>query len=505
MKFLKRLGIIDPDLFAELIEFVLPKYTKNKNLINYNENINDLRKIKKFLEEPNRDSSTNSRSKLKILFGKLGLSKLENKIIESIKINSTDLIPIVLNSIQILRSSNCEEEQYKLPAEVYYNTSELHLYFQNNFDTWFLSDNYSEEFETLFKRLNINKEPKITKRSPNNGFTIISKSPRYHRRGLNGFDPGIKIDGLKNAILNISIEKSEFIWNRIAIPHSACIRGVVESSGRKTYENSTQKEQMSDFGRLLTESAWLPDTDGNFHKPNDFKLSDLSKSFIKDELLAKQLRMKSDISEELLKKAGISQATFKLAQELENQPTVIKDQIKTLLQNQSSGKPTFPTWKSPNPERRKEKIRTRHDEADDKTYEKKERSVKTSKPNYDPKIWLKDQYTNDDQELICQMCTNEMPFKLKDGSYHFEAVQVSDNFPKDFHELRLALCPLCAAKYRYLVKTDHTIMDNFLDNIKEAEDNFEIPIELGELGVNGSHSIRFVESHLRDLKTILEN
>ncbi len=52
---------------------------------------------------------------------------------------------------------------------------------------------------------------------------------------------------------------------------------------------------------------------------------------------------------------------------------------------------------------------------------------------------------------------------------------------------------------------DHTIMDNFLGNVKETKENFEIPIELGELGVNGSHSIRFVERHLRDLKTIMEN
>ena len=64
------------------------------------------------------------------------------------------------------------------------------------------------------------------------------------------------------------------------------------------------------------------------------------------------------------------------------------------------------------------------------------------------------------------MCANEMPFKLKDGSYYFEAVQVSDDFTKENHELYLALCPLCAAKYSYFVKKDHTIMNNFLGNVK---------------------------------------
>ena len=86
--------------------------------------------------------------------------------------------------------------------------------------------------------------------------------------------------------------------------------------------------------------------------------------------------------------------------------------------------------------------------------------------------------------------------------YHFKAVQVSCAFTKENHKLYLALCPLCAAKYRYLVKKDYIIMDNFIASAKEAKENFEIPIELRD---NGSHSIRFVETHLLDLKTILEN
>ena len=45
-------------------------------------------------------------------------------------------------------------------------------------------------------------------------------------------------------------------------------------------------------------------------------------------------------------------------------------------------------------------------------------------------------------------------------------------------------------------------MNSFIESVKETKGNFEIPIELG---VNGSHSIRFVETHLLDLKTILEN
>ncbi|MBT4087189.1 MAG: hypothetical protein HOE30_01725, partial [Deltaproteobacteria bacterium] len=169
-------------------------------------------------------------------------------------------------------------------------------------------------------------------------------------------------------------------------------------------------------------------------------------------------------------------------------------------ERQAKSKPTFPTQKSKNPEYREGKIRTKHDKGEDKSYIIKERSVKESRPNHDPKTWLRDHYTNEDQVLVCQMCANEMPFKLKNGFYHFEAVQISDNLTKEGHELYLAFCPICAAKYRILVKKNTTLLNDFLTSIKNVEENLEIPVDLG---INGLHNVHFVETHLQDLKNIL--
>jgi len=496
--FLKRLGIIEPDLFAEIIEFILPKYTKDSNIVDFIDNIDDIKKIKNVLDEQKHSSLALAKSK--ILLGKLGLSEIGDKLIDSEKINPTLFMPPVLNSIRLLRAFNGEKNQYRSPLEMYYNTSDLQLYFQRNFDAWFLNEDYPDEFMPFFQKLGIHKEIKVTKKGPDkNGFVIINNSHSFHRRGLNGFDPDIKVEGIENAILTISIEKSKFIWNNIAIPHSDCIRGVVESSSRKTYENSSTKDKVSEFGFLLIDSEWLPDTNGNWHKPGELKLDELPDSFIKDEKLAKQLRMKEDISEQILTIAGISQNTLKLAQELEKQPQEIQKQIISLLQKNRI-KPAFPSKKSANPGRREKKILERQKLVGNKTYEKKERSVKTSKPTHDPKEWLMGQYTNDDEIMICQMCKNEMPFKLKDGSYYFEAVQIDDNFEKEWHELYLALCPLCAAKYRCFVKNDQNMMNTFLKNIIETNQNSPVPIELGE---NGLHDISFIETHLNDIKTIL--
>ena len=126
--------------------------------------------------------------------------------------------------------------------------------------------------------------------------------------------------------------------------------------------------------------------------------------------------------------------------------------------------------------------------------------MKTSGPSEDPKEWLRDRYTNDDHVMVCQLCKNAMPFKLSDGSYHFEAVQIDDRFKKEWHELYLAMCPNCAAMYRYLVKKDEKMIDFFLRSLMGNNNNYQVPVQVG---TNGTSSIGFVEKHLNDIQTIL--
>ena len=289
--FLKRLGIIEPDLFAEIIEFILPKYTEDRVIVDYEENIDDLKTIKKLLDEPFKGSSSSSLAKLRILLGKLGLLELEDYFSKD---EPGKLIPILLKmvmpSIRFLRASNSLRTEYKSSKDIYKNTPELHLYFQDNPEAWFICDDYPDEFLSLFHELGINERPKVTKRNAdNNGFVKISELNRNHRRGLDGFDPDINVDGLKNAITNRTIHKSEFIWNTIAIQYSACIRGIVEKSSRRTYQNSKKEAQISDFGRLLIDTEWLPSPNGGFSKPGPLCLNDLPVEFEKDTPRAKSL------------------------------------------------------------------------------------------------------------------------------------------------------------------------------------------------------------------------
>jgi hypothetical protein len=122
-------------------------------------------------------------------------------------------------------------------------------------------------------------------------------------------------------------------------------------------------------------------------------------------------------------------------------------------------------------------------------------------PPQDPKAWLADQYTNADGLLICQMCHREMPFRLRGGQeYYFEAVQVADDLGKEDHALYLALCPLCSAKYKVLLKKDSSeSLVQFLDEVRAAQ----TPQAEADLGVERV-IIRFVQTHLLDLQTVLK-
>ncbi len=96
-----------------------------------------------------------------------------------------------------------------------------------------------------------------------------------------------------------------------------------------------------------------------------------------------------------------------------------------------------------------------------------------------------------------------MPFKKLDGEYYFEEREIlcRESLPKEHEAQHLALCPLCAAKYKYFILNPKNEKEQLqiISDLKKTE-CFSIPISLGEENT----TLRFVETHLADLKTILE-
>ena len=168
-------------------------------------------------------------------------------------------------------------------------------------------DKYPSAARALFIGLGIVSDVRVKREEKNwQGYVVVERAHGRHQRGLDGFDPNVQIDGLGPALDSPTPEKSAFIWNHIAIPNVDYIKGIVEKSSRQDYTNISPEEVLShSFGNLLVTKAWLPDINGNMHKPNEITLAELPESFQRDERLENQLGMKKNEVAELAEKTGV--------------------------------------------------------------------------------------------------------------------------------------------------------------------------------------------------------
>ena len=410
------------------------------------------------------------------------------------------------------RNASTGQEKFKKASDVYLASVELKQYFRSNEEVWFVSEQYQQDRSILIA-LGVEQSPRwIHKES----LVYCNKHPATkidlvyehgdHRRGLRCFDPDAEVFGLNHALNHITPELSVYIWNDIACKYSRYIRGEVETATRQDFSNAECEECVSKFGQLLNSKQWIK-TNKGWKVPSDCKIDELPKEFKVEDKIVNALYIKPSDSEEqentiseLQERYGVTQIAASILLELINKPDKISV-ISHILENPNS-KPSFPERNSKNPERRETKVKEQQERAGTKSYETKERSTRVSNPPQDRKVYLSGLYTNDDDKMICQMCENEMPFRLLNGEYYFEAVQIDDNYLAEMHQLNLALCPVCAAKYKYILKKDEDALEIFTSSLEEVDSP---PFIFKYENKNGEdHSIRFVELHLDDVRTILK-
>lgn len=157
----------------------------------------------------------------------------------------------------------------------------------------------------------------------------------------------------------------------------------------------------------------------------------------------------------------------------------------------------------PNPERRRKLVLENMANAPSKESVKRERSIQTgvSEITAQARAYLRAKYRNSEEQLFCQCCHEEMPFRLPSGDHYFEAVQCVRGLDVHHNQNRLALCPTCAAMYQYARETDDAelrrrIVDHPAD---DQAPSVEIPVRLA----GREHTLHFVASHWIDLNTVL--
>jgi hypothetical protein len=334
------------------------------------------------------------------------------------------------------------------------------------------------------------------------------------------------IDHLDKILQSKSLSISKLIWNAIVSKESPYgepdfLRKQSRPDGRyrfcydgdssiitnlKQYEWVPQKNQKSDQFTFVkpadADSRLLPD---GFPFDNGWKWVDavafgscIRQREESERLAAQRKTAEYQHAEEAAKSLGFgsSEEAKEMAELKRKDPEGYKK-----WQESNKEKPSFPNRTVANQVRRQERLAEQLADAPEKEFEIRERSVRITMGLVDPALWLRNQYTNDAGQMVCQICKKEMPFKKRNGEYYFEKKEAlsREHFTKEHEAQYLALCPLCAAMFEEFVKRDESAMQDLNHALKHSAKP-EVPLKLGELET----SIRFVESHWQDLRMILQ-
>jgi hypothetical protein len=356
--------------------------------------------------------------------------------------------------------------------------------------------------------------------------TTCYKNPKWQylcdvagKRTNNSINSDYVIKDIDQLLKSPSLALSQLIWQTMRDIDKRCLKAIYRNNW-----SSGDRQADSQLVHIIKSVAWIPQTSRDddqlkYVRPADADSRLLPTGFTFDRgwdwvsavffgsavnqreesVRIAALRKTSEYKheEEVVKKLG-----FESTEEAKEIAELKRKDPAGYINWQASNKekPHFPNAAVANIDRRQERLADQIADAPEKEYVNRERSIRITRGTVDPNYWLRNKYTNQAAEMVCQICREEMPFKKRNGEYYFEAVEAlsSDYFCKEHEAQYLALCPVCAAMYNEFVKFDKGPMEDLSHAIKHSAGS-EVPLHLGEVKV----SIRFVESHFSDIKTIL--
>ena len=191
------------------------------------------------------------------------------------------------------------------PGDLYMRSRELELYFDGNPDAWFASDRYGPWLVQL-RDMGVRDTVEVLARAPSAlGYVVIADDFASHVRGLDGFDPDARIDGLDFALVHSGHARSEYIWNHVLIPNRQLVAGVVEQSVRESFADATRETVRSAIAAAAQQAAWLPAPDGTFRRPAELSVEDLPPAYARDSALAQSLDMAQPVIAQAARQLGI--------------------------------------------------------------------------------------------------------------------------------------------------------------------------------------------------------
>ena len=259
LKFLKELGLTKPNLFAEINEYIIPKYQADY-FVEAKEYYEDFEKLLKAYKTISADKKSEFIHKLS-----------EISFIDAVN-NITGK-----NSLQ-------------KPPNTYFQNNDLKTYFNDYQSVYFVSSKLSRKFgkekiEPFLEELGVEDKPTRIRIAGN-----LSEDEKRKIEGgchsIYGGGDGDAIDyeykGLENFIEEITAKKSFLLWELLL---KSIERVAFFLNGMYSWYFRYQHNEFFDakFVKTLRLKSWLIDKNNNFRKPPDITFSELSNKYNKED------------------------------------------------------------------------------------------------------------------------------------------------------------------------------------------------------------------------------
>ena len=274
-QFLEALGFAEPDVVAEVLDHVLPRYhDADVAKLDMAQHDADLELVARALAEAPR----------------AGRDQLLGQLRQT--------------TFLVGENAATGESRLMLPGELYERARALEIYFDGNPDAWLTADVYGPWLPQL-RAMGVRQTVGLnTRHADDLGYVLIADEFARHERGIAGFDPAANLDGLEYALNHPNSARSEYIWNVLLVPNRHLIAGVVEKSHRQQFADARREHTVSPIGEAAIAGAWLPAGDGTFRRPADTDIADLPQSYQRDDALAEALGMGRPVIEEANRQLG---------------------------------------------------------------------------------------------------------------------------------------------------------------------------------------------------------
>jgi len=280
--FLEALNLAEPDVVAEVLELILPRYRRLDAA-----EFDPARQLDRAQHDADLDCVMRA-------LDEAPAGRHEELLAE-------------LRQTAFLVGENAATGRPRLmpPPRLYQRSKDLETYFDGNPDAWFADDVYGPWLPQL-RRMGVRQEVAVRARTPDPlGHVVITVEFGRNERGLDGFDPGAEIDGLDFALRHPGHERSEYAWNALLVPNRRLAAGVVERSVLASFGDSRREMVRSAIAVTAQREAWLPGPDGIFRRPAELSLDDLPAAYTRDEGLAEALGMSQPVVAQAARRLGI--------------------------------------------------------------------------------------------------------------------------------------------------------------------------------------------------------